>query len=151
MPFRRGRGKVAPMFVPFRMLSARLGAVTLLAVLTGCSGPLSEPYYLGRWTPDDIGKVEVRGSYLLREAGTGRPVFSVCYNKLTHKAEQVRALVRKHCADPQLLENESDLYACSLSAPVRASYSCSALSRTAEEARPNLIRSDSSFGNINFN
>jgi hypothetical protein len=132
----------------FRQHFGRLG-LFLLVALTGCTG--SQPYYLGRWTPADSGKVETGLGVTMNDPVTGRPNFSVCYSSMLHKAEEVRALVQKHCGDPQLRENTTDLYSCSLTAPVRATYSCSALSRTAEEARPNLIRTDSSLGVINLN
>lgn len=119
----------------------------LLAVLTGCA---SDPYYLGRWQPADSGKVDVGLGLPMNDVTTGRPNFSVCYSSMLHSAEKVRALVQKHCGDPRLTDNVTDLYSCSVSAPVRATYSCSALSRTAEEARPNLIRTDSSLGTINL-
>jgi hypothetical protein len=130
--------------------ASRLGAVLLLTVLNGCTGAVSEPYYLGRWTSSEGGKVEVGLGIKQNDPLTGRPNFSVCYSRLTHTPAQVRALVQKHCGDPQMTFNATDLYSCSLAAPVRTTYSCSALSRTAEEARPNLIRSDSSLGTIDL-
>ncbi|WP_300297794.1 hypothetical protein [Ferrovibrio sp.] len=130
--------------------SAALGGAVLAVLLAGCSGTASEPYYLGRFTPEDVGKYERGESQVANDPQTGRPYFSVCYNSALHSAEQVRALVRKHCADPQLWRNRTDLYSCSLAAPARATYSCSALSRTAEEARPNLLRSESYTGAINL-
>lgn len=106
---------------------------------------------LGRWQPGDSGNYEVGLVPTANHAATGRPYFSLCYNRLSHKPEQITALVRKHCGDPQLTYNAADLYSCSLSAPVRATYSCAALSRTAEEARPNLSVSGSYLGTIQLN
>ncbi len=132
-----------------RSISWRRGlAASLLLGLTGCGAVSGEPYMLGRVQQGDSGNFEIG----LLPAGnnkiTGRPYFSLCYNRLSHKPEQVLALVRKHCGDPELFYNNTDLYSCSLSAPVRATYSCSALSRTAEEARPNLNVSGSYLGSI---
>jgi hypothetical protein len=107
-----------------------------------------EPYMLGRRLPGDDINYEVGLLPLANNPTTGRPYFSLCYNRLSHNPEQIRALVQKHCGDPQLFYNSTDLYSCSLSAPVRATYSCSALSRTAEEARPNLNVSGSYLGTI---
>lgn len=134
----------------FAPLSTALGGLVLAALLAGCSGTTSEPYYLGRFLPGDQGKYERGDSLTANDPLTGRPYFSVCYNSTLHTAEQVRALVRRHCSDPQLKRNVTDLYSCSLASPVRVTYSCSALSRTAEEARPNLIRSESFTGNIDL-
>jgi hypothetical protein len=117
-------------------------------LIGGCSGPISEPYYLGRWIQDDSGKMEIPSRVPLKDSQTGRPYLSVCYNSMLHDAEQVRTLVRNNCTDPQLVFNRSDLYACSLSAPVRATYSCSGLSRAASEARPNLRKDESYTGEI---
>jgi hypothetical protein len=141
------RGKVTPM--TGRTLSWRRGlAVGLLLGLTGCGAVSSEPYMLGRRLPGLPGEYETGQLPLANDTRTGRPFFSLCYNRLSHKPEQVLALVRKHCGDPQLFYNSTDLYSCSLSAPVRATYSCAALSRTAEEARPNLSVSGSYLGTI---
>ena len=121
-------------------------AAVAAAFVTACSG--SEPYYLGRWTAGESGTMEVPSRVPLKDPATGRPYLSVCYNKMLHDAGQVRTLVRDNCSDPQLLYNGSDLYACSLAAPVRATYSCSALSRAAAEARPNLRKDESYTGEI---
>jgi hypothetical protein len=129
--------------------SSRLGlAAALLPVLVGCSAVGGEPYMLGRPQPGDAGKFELGLLPTRNDPATGRPFFSLCYNRLSHKPEQIVALVRKHCSDPQLTYNQADLYSCSLSAPVRATYSCAGLSRTAEEARPNLNTSGSYLGAI---
>lgn len=125
-------------------------AAFVAAVLAGCAGAGPEPYYLGRWTPADHGTMDIPGRVQLKDPVTGRPYLSVCYNKLLHDAGQVRALVRDNCADPQLLYNSSDLYACSLAAPVRATYSCSKLSRGALEARPNLRKEESYTGELSL-
>lgn len=126
-------------------------AAGLLLALTGCGAVSGEPYMLGRRLPSDSGRFEVGQLPPANDSRTGRPFFSLCYNRLSHKPEQIRALVQKHCGDPQLFYNNTDLYSCSLSAPVRATYSCSALSRTAEEARPNLNVSGSYLGTIQLN
>ncbi len=127
----------------------RHGASLLaLPLLTACGSLGGEPYYLGRWLPDDSGKMEIPVRVPLKDPQTGRPYLSVCYNKLLHDAEKVRALVRENCSDPQLVYNRSDLYACSLTAPIRATYSCSGLSRAASEARPNLRRDEGYTGEI---
>ncbi|WP_374303684.1 hypothetical protein [Ferrovibrio sp.] len=131
-------------------LLAVLAGFVLAVPLSGCSGPASEPYYIGRWKIEDYGKYEAPLVTQPNDPVTGRPYFSVCYNSTLHTAEQVRALVRKHCSDPQLQRNITDLYSCSLLSPVRVTYSCSALSRTAEEARPNLLRSESYTGTIDL-
>ncbi|WP_341913637.1 hypothetical protein [Ferrovibrio terrae] len=120
----------------------------LLLLLGGCGVVGSEPYMLGRAQPGDASKFELGLLPTVNDAQTGRPYFSLCYNRLSHKPEQIRALVQKHCADPQPFYNQTDLYSCSLSAPVRLTYSCAALSRTAEEARPNLNASGSYLGTI---
>lgn len=103
---------------------------------------------LGRRLPTDGGQFEVGLLPATNDSRTGRPFFSLCYNRLSHQPEQILALVQKHCGDPQLFYNQTDLYSCSLTAPVRATYSCSALSRTAEETRPNLSVSGSYLGTI---
>lgn len=121
----------------------------MLPLLAGC-GAVSEPYYVGRWQAGDVGKMEVGLSLPQNDPTTGLPNFSICYSSMLHSAAQVRALAQKHCGNPQLTSNVTDLYTCSMAAPVRATYSCSALSRTAEEARPNLIRTESSLGTINL-
>lgn len=123
-------------------------AAGLLVALAGCSVVSSEPYMLGRIQPGDSTNYETGRSVAMNDSRTGRPLFSLCYNRLAHKPEQIVALVQKHCGDAQLFYNELDLYSCSLSAPVRASYSCASISRTAEEARPNLKSSGSFLGGI---
>lgn len=123
-------------------------AASLLLGLTGCGAVSGEPYMLGRVQQGDSGNFETGLLPTGNDKITGRPYFSLCYNRLSHKPEQVLALVRKHCGDPELFYNNTDLYSCSLSAPVRVTYSCSALSRTAEEARPNLNVSGSYLGTI---
>ncbi|PJI42364.1 hypothetical protein [Ferrovibrio sp.] len=123
-------------------------AVALLLGLTGCGVVADEPYMLGRRLPGDGSNYEVGLLPTANNSMTGRPYFSLCYSRLSHKPEQILAFVQKHCGDPQLFYNSTDLYSCSLSAPVRATYSCSALSRTAEEARPNLNVSGSYLGTI---
>lgn len=127
-----------------RIVFAAAAAVTL----AGCGGAGPEPYYLGRWTSADSGSADVPSRVPLKDPVTGRPYLSICYNKMLHDAEQVRRLVRDNCTDPQLLFNRNDLYACSLAAPVRATYSCSALSRAALEARPNLRKEEGYTGEI---
>lgn len=126
-------------------------AAGLLLGLAGCGAVSSEPYMLGRMQPGDAGRFEIGLLPVANDPNTGRPNFSLCYSRLSHKPEQIRALVQKHCGDPQLLYNSTDLYSCSLSSPVRATYSCSALSRTAEEARPNLSVTGSYLGTIQLN
>lgn len=123
-------------------------AAGLLLGLAGCGAVGGEPYMLGRIQPGDSGRFETGLLPTANDPRTGRPFFSLCYNRLSHKPEQILALVQKHCGDPQLFYNATDLYSCSLSAPVRATYSCSALSRTAEESRPNLNVSGSYLGTI---
>lgn len=120
----------------------------LLLGLTGCGAVGGEPYMLGRRLTGLDADYEVGLLPVANDSSTGRPFFSLCYNRLSHKPEQILALVQKHCGDPQLFYNATDLYSCSLSAPVRATYSCAALSRTAEEARPNLNVSGSYLGTI---
>lgn len=117
-------------------------------MLAGCGSLGGEPYMLGRAQPGDSSKYETGLLPLGNDRVTGRPYFSLCYNRLSHKPEQITAMVRKHCSDPQLFENKADLYSCSLSAPVRVTYSCAGLSRTAEEARPNLNSTGSYLGSI---
>ncbi|MFN4311875.1 MAG: hypothetical protein ACK4FK_14925 [Ferrovibrio sp.] len=131
-------------------LSLVLGGPALAAILAGCSGPVSEPYYLGRFRQEDVGIYQQGFLRWANDPATGRPFFSICYNSTLHTAEQVRALVQKHCSDPQLKWNVTDLFSCSLSAPVRVTYSCGSLSRTAEEARPNLRSSDNYTGEISL-
>ncbi len=123
-------------------------AAATAALLTACGGIAAEPYYLGRWTQSDSGTMDIPSRVPLTDPYTGRPYLSVCYNKMLHDAEQVRRLVRDNCTDPQLMFNHSDLYACSLAAPVRATYSCSRLSRAASEARPNLRKEEGYTGEI---
>ncbi|WP_341896751.1 hypothetical protein [Ferrovibrio terrae] len=127
---------------------SRPGLAGLLLLLGGCGVVGGEPYMLGRALPGDAGKFDIGLLPVSNDARTGRPFFSLCYNRLSHKPEQIRALVQKHCADPQQYYNQTDLYSCSLTAPVRLTYSCAALSRTAEEARPNLNASGSYLGTI---
>lgn len=126
----------------------RSGPLLALALLSACGGAGGEPYYLGRWTSDDAGKMDIPSRVPLKDSRTGRPYLSICYNKMLHEAEQVRALVRDNCNDPHLVYNRTDLYACSLAAPVRATYSCSGLSRAASEARPNLRKEEGYTGEI---
>jgi hypothetical protein len=145
LPVERRQGKVASMKSHLVRI-AFAAAITML--LAGCSGVGPEPYYLGRWTPADSGSVDIPSRVPLKDPVTGRPYLSVCYNKMLHDAEQVRSLVRDNCTDPQLLFNNRDLYACSLAAPVRATYSCSSLSRAALEARPNLRKDEGYTGEI---
>lgn len=121
----------------------------MLPLLAGC-GTISEPYYVGRWQTGDAGKLERGFGYAEYDTTTGRPNFTICYSNMLHTAAQIRALAQKHCGDPKLIANVTDIYTCSITAPVRATYNCSALSRTAEEARPNLLRTDSSLGTINL-
>lgn len=125
-----------------------VGIAMAAAGLAACTGPISEPYYLGRWTAADQGRMEIPSRVPLVDTKTGRPYLSICYNKMLHDAEQVRALVRDNCADPQLVYNRTDLNACSLAAPVRATYSCSGLSRAALEARPVLRKTESYTGEV---
>jgi len=124
-----------------------LVAVFAAAMTAGCA---SEPYYLGRTTASDSGKFQQQTYVPQKDPWTKQPYFSICYNKLLHSAEQVRALVKENCSDPQLYQNITDLYNCSLEAPVRATYSCTALSRAASEARPNLLPTGSYTGTINL-
>jgi hypothetical protein len=126
----------------------RLLAAGLLLGLAGCSAVSSEPYMLGRLQPGDSGRFEVGLLPRQNDPSTGRPFLSLCYNRLSHTQEQILALVQKHCSDPRLYYNAVDLYSCSLSSPVRVTYSCASLSRTAEEARPNLYKTDSYLGTI---
>jgi hypothetical protein len=136
----------------WRPISWRRGlAAGLLLGLTGCGAVAGDPYMLGRRLPTDGSQFELGLLPAANDPRTGRPYFSLCYNRLSHKPEQILTLVQKHCGDPQLFYNNTDLYSCSLSAPVRATYSCSALSRTAEEARPNLNVSGSYLGTIQLN
>lgn len=123
-------------------------AAGLLLGLAGCGAIGSDPYMLGRRQLSDAGRAEVGLVPLQNDPVSGKPNFSLCYNRLSHKPERILALVQKHCADPELYYNGTDLYSCSLSAPVRATYICTALSRTAEEARPNLSVTGSSLGTI---
>lgn len=131
------------------MFKRALAVTVMLPLLAGCS-TVSEPYYVGRWQQGDIGKMDTGLGLPQHDLKTGRPNFTICYSSMLHSAAQVRALAQKHCGDPRLTANITDLYTCSFAAPVRATYSCSALSRTAEEARPNLIRTESSLGTINL-
>lgn len=135
------------MIIPAHALF-RIAVLAALTGLVGCSGAASEPYFLGRYLPGTSGATQISSDIRMNDPVTGRPTFSVCYNSVTHTAEQVRALVRRHCADPRPIFNKSDLYSCSLASPVRVTYTCSELSRTAEEARPNLQRNDSFLGTI---
>jgi len=128
-------------------LRRSLAAGSLL-ILAGCGVVSDEPYMLGRYPVRDYNNYEVGLLPLANHPVTGRPYFSLCYNRLSHEPAQILGLVQKHCGDPQLFYNSVDLYSCSLSAPVRATYSCASLSRTAEEARPNLRKTDSFLGTI---
>ncbi|WP_428246049.1 hypothetical protein [Ferrovibrio sp.] len=103
-------------------------------LLSGCgaTGALNEPYF-----------ITVENQTL--DPASALPLFSVCYNATLHKAQTVRGLVVQHCANPKLLENRSDLDHCSLAAPVRVTYACTAISRTAAESRPNLSTETSNF------
>lgn len=137
-----GRGKVPPMFGPRKISASKaalLGLAALGAVgLAGCSGSgLTDPYF-----------ITVPSQTVDREGGGA--LFSVCYNKTLHTPQEIAALVRQHCADPKLRYSGSDLQRCSLAAPARATYSCSAISRTAAEAKQNLPESDSFTGSIVF-
>lgn len=136
-------------FSAIRTATARIAfAAAWAAILAGCSGMGSEPYYLGRWQPGDAGTMEIPSRVPMKDTLTGRPYLSICYNSMLHDAAQIRTLVRENCTDPQLVYNRSDFHACSLSAPVRATYSCNSLSRAALEARPNLRKDESYTGEI---
>jgi len=106
--------------------------------LSGCSGAgVTDPYFIT--VPNQTVDKDTR-----------QALFSVCYNKVLHTPEQIAALVRQHCANPLLRYNGSDMQRCSLSAPARATYACSAISRTAAEAKQNLPESDTFTGAIIF-
>lgn len=95
-------------------------------LLAGCGGgQLTEPYFIV--VPNQV-----------LDPTTTLPLFSVCYNATLHKPESVRKLVTQHCANATPIANGGDLKYCSLAAPVRVTYTCTALSRTASEARPRL-------------
>ena len=145
MPNARLRGRIAGMTLS--LLFRRSAAAAVLLLLAACAG---DPYYLGRTSPGDGGRFEPAPRIGETEIRTGRPYLSVCYNRLLHSAEEVRKLVTENCSDPRLMQNTNDLYACSISAPVRATYSCASLSRTAAEARPNLSRSGAYTGTIDL-
>lgn len=129
-------GKVAAMLTdttrPRRRLAVLLLGCGLLSGCGGVTGALSDPYF-----------ITVQDQTL--DPATALPLFSVCYNSTLHKAEAVRNLVVQHCANPKPLENRSDLDHCSLAAPVRITYTCTAISRTAAEARPAQSTDTSSF------
>ncbi|MEK9969156.1 MAG: hypothetical protein VW600_08455 [Ferrovibrio sp.] len=123
-------------------------AAGILLLLAGCGAVSSEPYMLGRRLPGDGSNFEVGQLPSANNPVTGRPYFSLCYNRLSHSPAQILGLVQQHCSDPQLFFNAADLYSCSLSSPVRVTYSCASLSRTAEEARPNLNKTETFLGTI---
>ncbi|MBP7064912.1 hypothetical protein [Ferrovibrio sp.] len=111
---------------PLRLPQRLAGLVLGLGLLAGCGGgQLTEPYFIV--VPNQV-----------LDPTTTLPLFSVCYNATLHKPESVRKLVTQHCANATPIANGGDLKYCSLSAPVRVTYTCSALSRTASEARPRL-------------
>ncbi len=106
--------------------------------LSGCASQgLTDPYF-----------ITVANQTVDKQ--TQQALFSICYNKVLHTPESLTALLRQHCANPQLRYNGSDLERCSLSAPARATYACTAISRTATEAKPNLPESDNFSGAIIF-
>lgn len=110
----------------------------LTLLLAGCSSlPGGEPYYVVEEKP-------------VLDPDTRLPLYSVCYNALLHKREAVTDLVTRNCAGATLRYNGRDLARCAAAAPVRATYSCTALSREAAEAMPNLKRSDQFTGAITF-
>lgn len=110
----------------------------LTLLLAGCSSlPGGEPYYVVEEKP-------------VLDPDTRLPLYSVCYNALLHKREAVTDLVARNCAGATLRYNGRDLARCAAAAPVRATYSCTALSREAAEAMPNLKRSDQFTGAITF-
>ncbi len=109
----------------FAVRLPRLALVLGLGLLAGCSGSISAPYF-----------ITVENQRL--DPVSTLPLFSVCYNATLHKPESIRALAAQHCAGAKPIFNGQDLKHCSLSAPSRVTYTCSALSRTASEARPNL-------------
>lgn len=132
-----GCGKVPAMPAPL----SRFAASACLALglgLGGCaaSSP-TEPYF-----------IVVQNQTI--DPQTKRALFSICYNRLLHSQEEIRSLVSQHCADPILRSHTSDMQRCSLSAPVRATFACTAISRTAAEAKPNLPPSSSFTGAITF-
>lgn len=123
-------------------------AICALLILGGCSNSLVGPYYVGRWMPqDDPNKVEIPPLAL---TANGKPLLHVCYNKMLHDAEQIRSLVSENCSGGELVGSELDLYACSLSSPMRATYRCSSLSRAALESRPMLRKTENSTGEIDL-
>lgn len=127
----------------------RCASLLAVAASSGC-GLKNEPYYLGRWDTREIQEREVSGYAPPNDPGTGKPLLHVCYNRMIHSPEQVRRITLQNCANPQLQYNKDDLYSCSLMAPIRATFRCDRLSREAAEARPNLRRSESYTGTVQF-
>lgn len=117
----------------------RAALLLLAGGLSGCAAVPStpDPYFIvvRNQTIDPVSK---------------RALFSICYNRYLHSLEDIRAMVQQHCADPELRTHTSDMQRCSLSSPVRATFTCTALSRTAAEARPNLPDSNSFTGGLTF-
>jgi hypothetical protein len=117
----------------------RLFAIGVLAILGGCSSSPLDPYYVGRWTSEDSrDDYAILPNLPMSEPSTGRPYLHVCYNKLFHDEMKIQKLVAQNCTNGELVDNRSDLYTCSLSAPIRATWRCDSLSRAASEARPLL-------------
>ena len=124
-------------------------AAGLLGLLTACADTGPQPYYLANWRPGDSGHYAV-DSFAPQKGPNGLPTFSVCYSRMFNTVEEIRQLVAQNCTNPGLMENRVDLYGCSVSAPVRATFSCDRLSREAAEARSNLNPNGSFIGSINL-
>lgn len=124
-------------------------AVGLLALLAACSGAGPEPYTLANWKPGEESQYAV-ASLAPQKGPNGKPTLSVCYSRALNSVEDIRRLVTRNCTNPGLMENRTDLYACSVTSPIRATFSCDRLSREAAEARPNLAPSSSFTGSFNL-
>lgn len=121
----------------------------LLCLLAACSDAAPEPYTLANWKSSERSQYAV-ALYAPQVGPNGKPTLSVCYSRALNSVEDIRRLVTQNCTNPGLMENKLDLYACSATAPTRATFSCDRLSREAAEARPNLGPTGSFTGAFNL-
>jgi hypothetical protein len=121
----------------------------LLALLAACSNSAPAPYLLANWKSGEENQYAI-SSLAPQKGPNGKPTLSVCYSKMANSVEQIRRLVAQNCTNPGLMDNRVDLYVCAVTSPVRATFSCDALSREASEARPNLAPTGSFTGSFNI-
>jgi hypothetical protein len=121
----------------------------LLAFVAGCGNSGPDPYILANWKAGQESDYAV-ASLAPQKGPNGKPTLSICYSKASNSIEQIRRLVTANCSNPLLMQNQMDLYACSVGSPTRATFSCDGLSREASEVRPNLAPTTAFTGTFNL-